>query len=81
MTTLAFVPVDFSDSGPPAMNEFVSTDFVVASSEPTLTTEPLLNSTPFAFWISTWPLASSEPWMFDGMPPVTRFSACAWAFG
>jgi len=43
------------------MNWFASIDFVVASSEPTFTTAPLLNSTPFAFWISTWPLASSEP--------------------
>ena len=77
----ACVPVAPSASGLPAMNALVSMDFVVASSEPTLTTAPRPNSTPLAFWISTWPLASSEPWMLEGRPPVTRFSACAWALG
>ena len=79
--TPACLPVALNASGLPAMKALASIDFVVASSEPTFTTAPRPNSTPLAFWISTWPLASSEPWMFDGKPPVTRFSAWAWALG
>ena len=81
LTTIALGLPGTENLGLPAMKAALVVSAPDTTSELTSTWLPLSNTTPEPLTSTTLPLATMWPAISEGSPPVTRFSAAAWASG